>query len=168
MLALPVIGAIAVIGLPLMRYAEKTRAEATAVEFLRRVQSAQEVFAAAGSPGYASDLLSLTTPCEGHSTAALTTVAVSTLIGAGYQVRVRPAQGAEKRGPDCHGRPTVTDYYASVEPRSPEIVAQQAYALTATGGAVFVFFDGVAPRERDMAPGGLATPLEAAGAFEIP
>ena len=42
--------------------------------------------------------------------------------------------------------------------------------LSGSNGArrVYVFVDGVAPREADMAPGGLATPLEAMPSFRIP
>ena len=39
--------------------------------------------------------------------------------------------------------------------------------MTATG-RIYVFFDGVAPLERDMAAGGLATPLESVPTFKIP
>jgi hypothetical protein len=61
----------------------------------------------------------------------------------------------------------VSDYYASAEPGSSRPPAHQAFAVT-SAGRVFVFFDGIAPRERDMAPGGTATPLEQVPALKIP
>jgi hypothetical protein len=39
--------------------------------------------------------------------------------------------------------------------------------MTATGN-IYVFFDGVAPLERDMTATGLATPVESVPAFKIP
>jgi hypothetical protein len=90
------------------------------------------------------------------------------VAAAGYEVTIRPAASAESRGVDCHGRPTASDYYAAAQPRSPEILAKQAFGTTASGGQIFVFFDGVAPLETDMGPDGLATPLEAVESFKIP
>jgi hypothetical protein len=84
-----------------------------------------------------------------------------------YEVKVRAAEGATPLPPDCHGRPTTSDYYASAVPTSAAAAGQQAFAMTATG-RIFVFFDGIAPLERDMTPSGLATPLESVPTFKIP
>jgi hypothetical protein len=74
--------------------------------------------------------------------------------------------GAISGALDCHGRPLSSDYYAALSP-SDGTVGQQAFAITGTG-RIFVFFDGIAPVERDMTADGLATPIEALDTFKIP
>jgi hypothetical protein len=86
----------------------------------------------------------------------------------GFDVSLRPAQGASTASADCHGQATTTDFYAALQPASVAAAPRRAYAVTGLSGRVFVFFDGVAPLEADMAPGGLATPLDTLGTFRIP
>jgi hypothetical protein len=62
---------------------------------------------------------------------------------------------------------TVSDYYAAAAPRSVQTAGQQAFAMLAAG-RIYVFFDGIAPLERDMTPDGLAVPLDALRTFKIP
>lgn len=166
--ALPLLGILIGVALPLVRHGQKVRAESEAAAFLERVHAAQEAFRA-GRPtgGYASALESLIEPCPGGRAAGPLRDAVASLTAAGYEPRVRTADGGAARGPDCHGRATFSDYYASAQPRSSEIAGQQAFAEMSSG-RIFVFFDGVAPVERDMAAGGLATPLDARDQFRIP
>ncbi len=164
---LPLVGIALAVAVPLARHAQKVRAEHTAAEFLAHVRAAQQRFREEHqSAGYASALASLTTACPGSGGAAMGQP-TATLIDAGYHVRLRPADGAVTVGDDCHGRPLASDYYVAAEPISAETPAQQAFAVTAAG-RVFVFFDGIAPRERDMAAGGLATPLDRLDVFTIP
>jgi len=164
----PLVGIAIVVAFPLMHYAHKLRAERAAAEFLRRLYVAQDVFRATGAGGhYASDVASLTTPCPGSHAAALPAEAVSALQYVDYVMRLRAAAGSHIQALDCHGRPTVSDYYAAVAPRSAASAGQQAFSIRADG-RIFVFFDGLPPLERDMRPGGLATPLESLDAFKIP
>jgi hypothetical protein len=85
----------------------------------------------------------------------------------GYATQLRAAEGATTLAVDCHGRAMVSNYYISAVPRSVDSPGQRAFAATAAG-RIFVFFDGVAPLESDMAPTGLATPLETLSTFKIP
>jgi Tfp pilus assembly protein PilE len=166
-IVVPLAGIVLAVAVPLTHYAQKGRAERAAVRFLTELTAAQERFrtvSAAG--GYASDLTSLTTPCPGSGAQALA-VSPAALTGARYNVHLRAAEGARVLGADCHGRALASDYYAAAEPMSAETPAEQAFAVTSTG-RIFVFFDRRAPRERDMAAGGLATPLEALKEMTIP
>jgi hypothetical protein len=155
--------------IPIVSYVRKINAESRAVGFLGHVQAAQEAFRnGSGRGAYASDLSSLTTACAGETGAVLSEGELTDAIGAGYETVLRPASDAETRGVDCHGRPTVSNYYASAQPRSADVAPRQAFAVTASAGEVYVFFDGLAPREDDMKPGGLATPLASLETFKIP
>lgn len=164
----PLVGAVIVAALPLVRYVQKRTAESGAADFLRRVQVAQHAFRASQpAAGYAASFESLTAPCPGGRPGMLRGDAISSLEQLGYAAQLRAAEGATPLALDCHGRPTVSDYYAAASPRSVASAGQQAFAATAAG-RIFVFFDGIPPLERDMAPSGLATPLDALGTFKIP
>jgi Tfp pilus assembly protein PilE len=167
MMAVPTVGVIIVVAWPLLNYVRREQAHAEAAGLMEKLRTAQEAFRATGG-GYASELASLTSPCPGQMSSPLPADDLSRVAAAGYEVAVRPAASGESRGVDCHGRSTVSDYYALAQPRSPETLAQQAFATTASAGRIFVFFDGLAPLESDMGPDGLATPLEALGSFKIP
>jgi hypothetical protein len=163
----PLIGTIAVVSVPLLRHVQKRQAETAAIEFLRRVHIAQHAFRSGRADGgYASDFASLTVPCAGKMPGVLTEKDSVALNDSGYQAHLRRADGAVPLSVDCHGRTTVSDYYAAVSPASVESPGQQAFATTAAA-RIFVFFDGIAPLERDMTAG-LATPLDALDAFKIP
>jgi hypothetical protein len=163
---LPLLGTLIVTALPLIRYAQKTRAETRAAAVLGRVAEAQQRFRLA-STGFASTLASLTTPCGLPSGALLDVQALSDLTDAGYRLLLRPAQRANVIGRDCHGVETVSDYYAAVLPDAPTAAGQQAFAVTSKG-RIYLFYDGLPPVEGDMEAGGLATALDAADRFKIP
>jgi hypothetical protein len=59
-----------------------------------------------------------------------------------------------------------SDYYSAAQPITP-LDGRQAFAMTARA-RIYVFFDGIAPRESDMRPGGLAVPLDTVERFKIP
>lgn len=161
-------GAVAVAALPLIRYVQKTTAEAAAAGFLQRVHLAQQTFRSDQSgTGYAASLDSLTLPCPGAARSMLTGDEIRSLERRGYAAHLRAAEGATTLAVDCHGRAMVSNYYISAVPRSVDSPGQQAFAATAAG-RIFVFFDGVAPLESDMGSTGLATPLETLSTFKIP
>jgi len=163
----PVIGMVAVAAIPFVRYAQKERAESAAVKFLEDVRLAQRHFAAAhGERGFAAGFDSLSEACPGAA-ASFAARDIHRVGDFGYQVILRPASGAITVALDCHGRPLVSDYYAAASPSAIDTAGQQAFAL-AGAGRIYVFFDGIAPLEKDMAPGGLATPLDTLDAFKIP
>jgi hypothetical protein len=166
-IVVPLAGILLAVSFPLTQYARKGRAEHAAARFLAELTAAQEQFRMVyATGGYASDFASLTTPCPGGGAEALA-VSPATLTGAGYAVQLRAADGAQVLGADCHGRALASDYYAAAEPMSARTPAEQAFAVT-SAGRIFVFFDRRAPREADMTPEGLATPLEALKELIIP
>ena len=162
---MPLAGIALLLAWPFGRYALKVRDEAQAMNVVREVRRAQETFRAS-SAGYASAIESLTAGC-GSGAAPMSRATLADLERAGYELQLRPHQLAATFGSDCHGRATVDDYYLGVQPRGARVAGQRAYGATSRGD-VFVFFDGLAPLERDMTPDGLATPSEALSAFRIP
>jgi hypothetical protein len=84
----------------------------------------------------------------------------------GYRFVLRAARTARDVGLDCHGRRTASDFYAAATPAN-EFAGREAMAMT-SWGRIYVFFDGIAPLESDMAVGGLAVPLDTLEAFKIP
>jgi hypothetical protein len=164
---LPLAGLVVVGSIPLVGYARKTAAERDAADALGGVHAAQEAFRnAGGRGGYASQVDSLATPCEGAAP-SLPPALVREVAAIRYRLVVRPAVDASPAGVDCHGRPVVSDYYAAVHPDGADAPGQRAFAARADG-RIYLFYDGVPPAERDMGEGGLATPLDAAAEFRIP
>ena len=165
-LALPLVLAAGLIGWVVSGHVARVRAEAVGVGFVAELHDAQFAFRTAAG-GFASHLDSLTARCPHGGGPWLDAATLERLAEAGYRVTLRPREGARTLGSDCHRRPVVEDYYVGVEPDGAREAALRAYG---SNGArrVYVFVDGVAPREADMAPGGLATPLEAMPSFRIP
>jgi hypothetical protein len=163
-IGLPLVGTLVAAAVPLVRYARMQRDEGVAIDVMARVQGAQAAFQRL-TGGFATDAASLTRACEG-SEPVLAPDVLSGLTAAGYGLLLRAAEGAIIGGRDCLGRDLASDYYAAVAPLSPETVARQAFASRGDG-RIYLFVDGLAPRERDMASG-LATPLEARDSFKIP
>ena len=161
---LPVIGTCVAAAIPLARYAEKQRDEAVAVNALRQIQDAQErVRDAAGA--YATVLATLVEGCQGGA-AALPATVLGELTAAGYVLHLRAAVDAAPGGTDCAGHPLASDYYVAASPATAGEAAEKAFAGRANG-RLFVFVDGIAPSEADIASG-LATPLDEINSFKIP
>jgi hypothetical protein len=161
---IPLLGIIVAAGVPLGRYAAGRQHEDVAVRLLQRVLEAQASFKE-GAPGYATAVESLVTGC-GDRAAALAPATLDELQQAGYALELRAAAGAATVGRDCLGRQVADDYYVALAPGSPSEPARLAFAAR-RDGSVFVFFDGIAPREAEMSSG-LATPLHRVGSFKIP
>lgn len=160
----PVLTTTVAVARPLWEHAARTRAERLAVDFLARVRAVQDRVRERQGQGYAPDLAALSSAC---STDRTDTVDVDAVEAAGYVVHVRPTRDARHLEATCGGQPLVTDYLVTVEPRADDWGPRRAYAAR-RDGVVFVFFDGVAPAERDMSMGGLATPFEALPSLRIP
>jgi hypothetical protein len=156
-------GIAGTISVPVHMYVQMDAAERAAATLLERIADAQRDFRDRNDRrGYATALASLTTPCPGDERSALELhEPVSP-----YEVTLRAADRAVSRGTDCHGRPVASDFYAAAWPTSA-VAGRQAFAVTARG-RIYVFFDGIAPRESDFAFGGLAVPLDAIETFKIP
>jgi hypothetical protein len=147
---------------PLSYYARMRTNHETAIGVLHHVRALQRQLNAEAR-GYATDLATLIECQPDVRLAGL----LERLAGAGYVLRLRAIDGdaVTVESGACRGRLS-SDYYVSAAPRDPPVAAQQAFAARADGD-VFVFFDGIAPREIDMAQR-LATPLSARDTFVIP
>jgi hypothetical protein len=160
----PVVGASIAAGLPLARYVEKQRHEAIAVTTLRLIHDGQQQHRATFG-GYATDLATLATGCPGN-VPPLPADILDDLAGAGYVLELRAATDATPAGQDCQGRPMATDYYVSASPRTAWEAAGKAFAGRADR-ELFVFVDGVPPRESDMTSG-LPITVDELDSFKIP
>ena len=163
----PIAAAAIALVWPFTQYAIKVRSETAALDILEDIRAAQVAFRTAGGRGaFAVSIDSLILPCEG--TPAVRPPSVRTeLAGRGYEAIIRTHESVAASGVDCHGRPTAPDYYVGVQPISGRVAGQRAYAATAHSEP-FAFFDGLAPREADLGPGGLAVPVSALRTFRIP
>jgi type II secretory pathway pseudopilin PulG len=164
-IAMAVAGVAAAVGVPVSSSYRMAKTERAAADTLQAIADAQRAFRRGGGRGgYAVDVASLTRPCPGDAQAVLDIdPAVS---GHDYVFVLRPASGASTAGVDCHGRATTTDFYAAARP-AHAWAGRQALATTARG-RIYVFFDGIAPLERDMGALGLAVPLDRLDTFKIP
>ena len=162
-------GIFAGVAIPVIEHAHRRRAEQAAAVVLAEVARAQTAFRSAGGHGgYASDLESLLTPCSGAAQATLSErLGAHDVRNLRYAFAVRAAEGSRVVATDCHGRSAVSDYYAAAAPRVNGGDGQRAFAMR-SGGAVYVFFDGIPPRETDMGPFGLAVALNTLDRFKIP
>jgi type II secretory pathway pseudopilin PulG len=162
---IPVLGIAAAVALPLVRHVQKQQRESRAVDALEAVRAAQERFRTAAG-GYATGVESLVAGCAAAGP-ALDAGWLARLDHIGYGLQLRAAEGAATFDePDCQGRPIAADYYVAAAPIDAAQPAQEAFAARAQSG-VYLFYDGLAPREADI-DSGLATPLEQQGTFKIP
>jgi len=161
-LAVGLTGIVFAVAVPVRSYEHARSAERAAEETLLAIGNAQIAFRVHnGAGGYAADLASLATACPGSTEPS----AFSNVHPSDYSFLIRPALRSKPVGRDCHGRETVSDYYAAAEPK-PGSTPRQALALTSRG-RVYVFFDGVAPTESDMELGGLAVPFDQLDTFRV-
>jgi type II secretory pathway pseudopilin PulG len=162
-------GILTGVAIPVIEHERRRRAEDAAAVVLAEVARAQTAFRSAGGHGgYASDLESLLTPCSGAPQAPLSErIGAHELRKLRYAFAVRPAEGSRVVASDCHGRPSVSDYYAAATPRINGVDGQRAFAMR-SGGVVYVFFDGIPPRATDMGPFGLAVAFTTLDRFKIP
>jgi hypothetical protein len=162
-LAVPILGTWLVASMPVATYIEKQRHEQLAIDTLGQIHQAQERLRAS-SGGYATDVATLVRGCDGS--VAVPNELLDDLARAGYVLQLRAAVDATLIGQDCEGRPLASDYYVSAAPRTAWEAAGKAFAGRA-GGQLFVFVDGIPPREADMITG-LPTTVDALDAFRIP
>jgi hypothetical protein len=160
----PIIGTMVTASVPVTQHVTRQRHEQSAVDVIQRLHQAQLAFHTRWG-GYAADIASLTTPCP-SSEAVLAPDQVSSLEASGYSLQLRAAQGARAAGRDCFGVTLVDDYFVAAAPMSVDEAGQKAFGGRADG-RLYVFFDGIAPRETDISAG-LATPLDTVESFKIP
>lgn len=163
MTAVAVVGIAAAVSLQVRSQLRMRAAEVAAAQTVTAIVEAQRTFRRGGG-GYATELSSLTQPCGGHTAATLEKQFPA--VDYDYTVLLRASSRGTPVGSDCHGRPMATDFYVAVYP-SQAWAGRQAMAATGRG-RIYVFFDGLAPSERDMEAGGLAVPLDTLDTFKIP
>jgi hypothetical protein len=158
-----VAGAAAGVAVQVQSQLRMRAAEDAAARTLSAILDAQRAFRRA-TGGYATDLASLTQGCAAQPTPMLRQPLSTGEYD--YRIVLRAAARATAAGNDCHGQPTASDFYAAASP-AQAWAGRQAMAVTGRG-RIYVFFDGIAPSERDMETGGLAVPLDTLDTFKIP
>ena len=160
----PAVGVVIAVSAPLVRYAARERNERTAIMLVTQVHRAQLALRSQAG-GFATDVNSLLMPCPGNA-ALLGSAAIEELARSDYRLELRAAAGARVDMVDCNGRPLATDYFVTATPVAPTSAGRQAVAGR-SDGRVYLFYDGLAPREIDI-DRGLATPVAARDTFKIP
>ncbi len=154
---------VVAVAAPLWRHVEKGRGEQAAIDAVLKVREAQDRFQRR-TGGYATELSSLTRGCNGVQ--ELSEEVLLGLSRAGYGLRLRASEGAAIAAQDCLGHPLSDDYYVAAAPVDASRPGQQAFSARSRG-ELFLFYDGIAPRESEI-DSGLATPLAKRETFKIP
>jgi hypothetical protein len=161
LLVAPVIGLLLAIGVPLAEHVARERNTRTVIALVQEAMALQAAFQGRAG-GYASGGAALAAACASGSEAF--GLVQARAAAAGYRVAVCPSAQAHLVGNACDGTPLISAYLVTAEPVVPGV----GRAVTGVSdGGVFVFYDGVAPTEHDIARG-LPTPLDRLNAFRIP
>ena len=163
MIVAGVVGTAVSVAVQVQSQLKMRAAEDAAAATLSAIVEAQRAFRRA-TGAYATDLASLTEGCPAQSVPILREPLAT--VEFDYQVVLRESTRATQADRDCHGKPTASDFYAAAAPLHAW-AGRQAMAVTSRG-RIYVFFDGIAPVERDMETGGLAVPLDTLDTFKIP
>jgi Tfp pilus assembly protein PilE len=158
MIVLAAAGLVAAVSYPLVTRRVAAEGERAAITWLHTIADAQARFRIVNG-GYATTLDSLVEPCGSQQPALSAVLTGQHIVDAGYEMTMRGKREAVAGPLDCHGRATSTDFYVAARPLLVQPEGSRGMAMT-SGGGIFVFFDGVPPREVEMGVGGLAVPLE--------
>jgi type IV pilus assembly protein PilA len=124
------------IAVPQLLRARMSGNEISAIGSIRAIVSAQAGYASTcGNGGYAPRLTFLNTPAPGTEDAYISPELGSSdaPVKSGYNIALRGAQNSTAGPLDCHGRPTVTDFYASASPQVFGTTGSRSFAATSTG-----------------------------------
>lgn len=150
LIVIAIIGIVASLAIPSLGAARASANEATAIGAARTASSAQAAYSfSCGNSAYAPSALQLS---------------IGGFVGPDYAIPVRRGFSYTLGvgdlgvlGPfDCDGNPTVTDWYFSATPVSPDL-GRRGFAVDETGG-IWVDIAGVAPVE-PFVEGGTISPL---------
>ena len=150
LIVVAIIGIVASIAIPGLSAARASANEASAIGSARTASSAQSAYAVScGDGSYAPSALQLTMggfaqPDFGQP------------IKHGFAFTIGVGDLGVLGPMDCDGNPTVTDWYFSATPTSPNL-GRRGFAVDETGG-IWVDRSGVAPVE-PFAEGGTIAPL---------
>jgi prepilin-type N-terminal cleavage/methylation domain-containing protein len=150
LIVVALIGVIASIAIPSLISARASANEASAIGWTRTASSGQDAYAGScGSGFYAPSAIQLTTAGFASTDFALPVKhGFSLSLGVGDTGVLGPL--------DCNGDPTVSDFYTSATPTSPNL-GRRGFATNEAGG-IWVDTAGVAPVE-PFAVGGTIAPL---------
>jgi len=150
LIVVALIGVIASIAIPSLISARASANEASAIGWTRTASSGQDAYAGScGSGFYAPSAIQLTTAGFASTDFALPVKhGFSLSLGVGDTGVLGPL--------DCNGDPTVSDFYTSATPNSPNL-GRRGFATNEAGG-IWVDTAGVAPVE-PFAVGGTIAPL---------
>lgn len=145
------IGILSALSAPFLIAARSSANEASAVQSLRTLVSAQSTYATTcGGNGYSLSLATLVTE-------EFASPDIDLSPKSGYAFQLVAAQGSVAQGLDCTGLPTRSGYYFSAEPLAANL-GRRAFA-TSHAGAIWQDTSGVAPAE-PFTSGGTISPLD--------
>lgn len=152
------VGLLAALAVPGLRRSRMLGNEAAAIGALRAIVAAESAYASScGQNRYAPSLTTLGEPAPGAAQGFLTgDLAVAAPRRDGYRFALTAAAGSVAGAPDCHGKPTVTGYYAAAEPLEFASTGARAFAVD-TAGMIWQVPAAAAPAEPFSAP---ATPIQ--------
>jgi type IV pilus assembly protein PilA len=151
LIVVAIVGIIAAIAIPGLLRARSSANQASAVQSLRTLVTAQSTFATTcGNNAYAA---SLTTLVSGQYASP----DIDITPKSGYSFQMVPSLGSSPAGPDCTGQPTHTGFYFRAEPLSAN-TGTRGFA-TNQAGSIWQDTTGVAPPE-PFAVGASISPLD--------
>lgn len=151
LITVALIGIISALAMPGLLRARSSANEASAVQSLRTLVSAQTTFATTcGSSAYTTSLTTLVS--EEYASPDLDITPKS-----GFQFQLVQGLNSTPMANDCTGQPTRSGYYFSAEPLSGD-TGRRGFA-TNEAGTIWQDTSGVAPAE-PFTPGGTIAPLE--------
>ena len=151
LIVVALIGILSAIAAPFLLAARSSANEASAVQTLRTLVSAQSTFATAcGNGAYSTSLTMLVT--ERYASPDLDITPKS-----GYRFELFAASDSKPAGADCTGQPTRTGFYFQAEPLDAN-TGRRAFATNHLG-TIWQDSTGIAPPE-PFVPGATVSPLD--------
>jgi prepilin-type N-terminal cleavage/methylation domain-containing protein len=151
LIVVALLGIIAALAMPGLLRARSSANEASAVQSLRTLVSAQSTFInTCGNSGYTTSLTTLVTGEFASPDLDITPKS-------GYRFQLVAGRNSMPAGIDCMGQPTRTGYYFRAEPLSSNN-GRRGFA-TNQGGTIWQDLNGVAPPEPFLVAGTI-TPLD--------
>jgi prepilin-type N-terminal cleavage/methylation domain-containing protein len=148
LIVIAIIGIVASIGIPGLSAARAAANEASAIGSARTASSAQSAYAVScGGGGYAPSAVQL-------AMGGFAQPDFAQPIKHGFAFTIGVGDVGVLGPIDCDGNPTVTDWYFSATPTSPNL-GRRAFAVDETGG-IWVDLAGVAPVEPFVEAGTIA------------
>jgi type IV pilus assembly protein PilA len=157
LIVVAIIGIIAAIAVPGLLRARMSGNESSAIGSVRAINSAEASYSsAAGQGGYATTLVTLSTPCSG-STQGFISPDLSTdpSLKSGYQVTLEAGAAGVDVALDCNGTvQSQTAYYSHAEPLTWGTTGNRNFG---TGAHGTIYFSAV---EATLAPEAGGTPIQ--------